>query len=46
MSDCRPFPLKSARKDTDRKGFVVFSFKSADFADFEMAKSIKPLREE
>ena len=38
--------LKSARKDTDRKGFVVFSFKSADFADFEMAKSLKPLREE
>lgn len=38
--------LKSARKDTDRKGFIVFSFKSADFADIESAKSLKPLHEE
>lgn len=36
--------LATATKQTDRKGFTVFAFKSAEFAEFERPISLKPLR--
>lgn len=37
--------LATATKQADRKGFTVFTFKSAEFAEFERPISLKPLHE-